>query len=95
MLLFCQILNTVRDHNQSISAIFLNFLPSVNCGVPSPPVNGFLGNIAHTREGATVTFQCSDGYVPSAVMTSTCTSTRLWAPTPENHTCTLVIGTQD
>lgn len=57
-----------------------------------PPMIGVLGSYLHTTEGANVTFQCRDGYVPSAIMTSTCTSNASWTPAPQEHNCTLVIG---
>ncbi len=59
----------------------------VNCGDPSPPANGFVGIYPHTREGATVTYQCNDGFVPSDIMISFCTNTSIWTPTPEQHSC--------
>ncbi len=66
----------------------------VNCDVPVPPTDGFLGSISHTQEGATVTYQCDSGYRPSAVFISTCTDAALWIPAPEEHNCTLIIGTK-
>lgn len=64
----------------------------VNCGRPSSPNHGTVGNYAHTREDATVTFQCDDGFRPSIVMTSICRDTAKWMPPPEELNCTLVIG---
>ena len=64
----------------------------MNCGNPVPPNDGYLGDYSHTREGATVTFQCNNGYRPSAVMISICTSTALWIPAPEILNCTLITG---
>ena len=64
----------------------------VNCDNPVPPNDGYLGDYSHTREGATVTFQCNNGYRPSAVMISICTSTALWIPAPEILNCTLITG---
>ncbi len=57
-----------------------------------PPLNGYLGNYSHVGEGATVTYQCSNGYRPSVILTTVCTSSNLWIPAPEAHSCTLVIG---
>ena len=57
-----------------------------------PPTNGYLGDYSHTREGATVTYQCNDGYRPSAVFVSTCTDAALWIPAPDQHNCTFVTG---
>ncbi len=60
--------------------------------MPIPPANGYLGNYSHTREGATVTYQCGDEYRPSIVLYSVCADTGLWIPDPEEHNCTFVIG---
>ena len=57
-----------------------------------PPTDGSLGSYPHTREGASVTYQCDDGYRPSAIFTSICESTARWTPAPEDHVCTFVIG---
>ena len=65
---------------------------AVNCGDPMKPINGSLGPYDHAREGATVTYQCDQGFRPSLLMTSTCTSTAHWMPPPEMHMCTLVTG---
>ena len=51
-----------------------------------------LGSYSHSKEGANVTFQCSDGFEPSTVMTATCTDIGVWNPLPEEHNCTLVEG---
>lgn len=64
----------------------------MNCGVPSPPTNGSVGNYLHTRKGATVTYQCDDGYIPSTVMTAMCTDTTKWVPLPEIHDCVLFVA---
>ena len=65
----------------------------VNCGDPIPPTNGSLGSYVHTREGATVTYWCNDGFRPSAIFPSTCNSTARWTPDPEQHNCTFIRGT--
>ena len=72
------------------NVVILEF--SENCNVPSPPTNGYLGNYSHTREGATVTFQCNSGYRPSAVFVSTCPETAMWKPAPEELNCIFVTG---
>ena len=64
----------------------------VDCGIPSEPMNGFLGNYTHTREGAVVTYGCVDGYQPSATNTATCMESGEWYPPPDEHNCTLVTG---
>ena len=55
-------------------------------------MNGYLGNYSHTRETAVVSYQCSDGFRPSAVMTSICSDSERWIPSPENLNCTLIEG---
>ncbi len=65
---------------------------SVNCGDPASPANGSAGNYPHTREGATATFQCDDGFRPSQLMIATCTSTAEWMPLPQSLLCTFVTG---
>ena len=72
--------------------IIISSMLIVNCGVPMPPTNGSLGNYAHTREGATVTYKCDDGFRPSAIHNSTCSITGYWTPDPELHNCTFVQG---
>ena len=62
---------------------------AVNCGDPVFPTTGILGNYNHTREGATVTFQCDPGYYPSAVITFTCTYQSEWMPIPR---CTEILS---
>ncbi len=57
-----------------------------------PPVDGYLGNYSHSREGGTVTYQCNGGFLPSDVMISTCTASASWNPAPENHSCILITG---
>ncbi len=66
---------------------------SVDCGIPEPPLNGFLGNYSSTKEGDNVTFQCGGDYVPLAVMVSTCSSSGMWDPEPMDHVCTSEEGT--
>ena len=56
------------------------------------PTNGSLGNYSHTREGANLTYQCDKGFTPSAVFHSTCDSSAMWTPDPEDHNCTFVTG---
>ena len=68
-----------------------SFFP-VNCGVPEAPVNGTVDIPAHTREGGSVGYRCNDGFRPSATFTSTCESSALWTPPPQNHNCTFVEG---
>ena len=65
----------------------------VNCYDPDAPNNGsVIDNYDHTREGATVTYLCDDGFRPSQQMTSNCTSSGNWVPLPQEHMCTFVTG---
>ena len=65
---------------------------AVDCGIPEPPVNGYLGNYTGRKLSDIVTVQCGDGYIPSMVMVSTCMQNGLWTPQPSDHNCTLVVG---
>ncbi len=56
-------------------------------------MDGYLGDYTHTREGASLIYQCNEGYRPTAEMTSTCTSTAMWIPAPEELVCTFITGT--
>ena len=68
---------------------------AVNCGPPRNPTNGDADIPEHTREGARVMYRCNDGFRPSADFPSTCESTALWDPPPQDHNCTFVEGTYD
>jgi hypothetical protein len=65
-----------------------SFIIIVNCGIPLPPVNGTLSEYLSISENATVSFQCNEGYMPSLVQNTTCTS-ESWIPNPAKHNCTL------
>ena len=66
---------------------------TVDCGIPNPPINGYLSSYPDTKEGTIVTFQCdADEYVPSVVLDSTCSNLGMWVPDPEQHECTLIVG---
>ena len=84
-------MNTVSEY-KAWHELVLYIVTIVNCGVPISPMDGYLGNLSHTREGATVTYQCNVGYRPSTVRLSQCTDITAWVPAPEDHNCTLVIG---
>lgn len=55
-------------------------------------MNGRLGAYSGTLEGARVTFQCDDGYVPTIVGIATCKTNGRWTPDPVDHVCTLQEG---
>ncbi len=38
-------------------------------------------------EGASILFQCDEGFSPSSEMTSVCTRDMTWNPDPRNHQC--------
>ena len=48
------------------------------------------GTYSDTREGTIVTYQCNEGFRPSATMLATCTSTMQWVP--PIITCIIVTG---
>ncbi len=45
----------------------------IDCGSPVPSTNEKIEGQSNTSEGASVTFQCNDGYFPSTERTSICT----------------------
>ena len=65
---------------------------AVDCGIPLPPLNGFLGDFIGSKEGNNITFQCDINYVPSAIMESICNFAGMWDPQPMDHLCNLVEG---
>ena len=60
--------------------------------LPIPPMNGILGNVSRQDVGATIQFQCNEGYRPSGLMISTCSITAQWEPPPDQQVCLFVIG---
>ena len=65
---------------------------TANCGDPVPPANGHVVEHSHSREGASVTYMCNDGFRPSSISTSVCSDSMMWAPPLEEYNCTLVVG---
>ncbi len=64
-----------------------------NCFDPIPPINGSIDPYNVTTEGATISFQCDDGYVPTALIASICNrSLSEWTPPPQLHNCSLLQG---
>ncbi len=74
---------------QHVQVIILLPHDNEDCGSPVPPTNGKIGGHSNTSEGASVTFQCNDGYFPSTERTSICTRDG-WSPIPVNSNCTLL-----
>ena len=64
----------------------------VDCGDPLPPNNGSIRSYTNTREGTSITFECDEGFLPSAPMNSTCMGNAMWYPAPQDHNCTLITG---
>ncbi len=60
----------------------------VDCGVPIPPINGFLVNYDTTKVGGTVIYRCDNGFTPTSLQSSACTYDRLWIPALEDLNCT-------
>lgn len=57
------------------------------------PMNGSVSTLDHTREGGSAEYRCDDGFRPSAIFPSTCQSTAMWDPPPQDHYCMHVEGT--
>ncbi len=49
-----------------------------------------MGTYNQTREGASVSYQCNDGFRPSPMMSAICARTAQWVP--PITLCTLVTG---
>ena len=64
------------------------FLPTVDCGTPNVPGNGFVENIQTTVGGAQIFFRCNSRYVPVGRMSATCISSNgTWTPDPADLMC--------
>ncbi len=64
------------------------FYFEVTCDFPTPPINGSVSDYLDNRIGATVTYQCNDGFIPSVEMTAICSNeTVSWLPAPDQHVC--------
>ena len=59
----------------------------VDCGDPSPPLNGLVMAYDSTLEGSWIVFQCSPGFVPSQQMMSVCAANGSWTPDPAELVC--------
>ena len=57
-----------------------------DCGVPvaTSSINLMYNS---TCEGSLLKYSCSNGLVPSDLVTSVCTRSMNWYPDPSNHTC--------
>ena len=64
----------------------------MDCGIPTPPVNGSIVNYSGTELGDIVVFKCNEGFRPSAEVNGTCRSNARWYPTSNGHNCTLIRG---
>ena len=68
------------------------YAPTVDCGAPQPPANGFIKTVSSTILGAVISFQCDQGFSPPEERTATCardedTGSAVWEPNPAEHTC--------
>ena len=63
------------------------FLPTGACPLPTNPVNGTIGPVTSRAVGATVTFQCNDGFIPTGEMTTTCMADMTWNIDPGSFVC--------
>ena len=66
---------------------YLFHFPPVNCGDPTPPMNGSIDQYQNTTEGTQISFGCNPMFIPSRRMTSTCASNGMWTPDPGNLMC--------
>lgn len=68
---------------------------TVDCGAPVIPSNVTVSDTSNTTEGATVTFQCEEGLIPSHLITITCTrngNVGQWIPDPASIQCSQSMG---
>ena len=73
----------------------VNFLPPVNCEMPTLPANGSIENFQSisTVGGAQIVFRCNERFVPAGNITATCVSPDrisamgIWNPNPANLVC--------
>ena len=84
--------STLFMHAHSEIRVFVLKCILVNCGVPGTPTNGSVNDHPHTRVGISITYQCNEGFRPSAVFTSVCDSSAQWIPDPATLICEFVIG---
>ena len=73
---------TALVEEQSIS-----FFPA-NCGDPTVPTNGSIGEYQNTTEGTVIMFGCDPGFVPAGNTTAVCASDGRWIPDPATLVCT-------
>ncbi len=59
------------------------YLPTVPCGIPSPPSHGSIEVFTTTE----VVYRCDPGFNPPTEVTATCVSGN-WSPTPADLMCT-------
>ena len=60
-----------------------------------PPVAGdgvVIHNYTTTFEGSSITFTCEDGFLPSDIITATCTGEGHWTTDPATYMCTSITG---
>ncbi len=62
------------------------YLPTVPCGIPSPPNHGCIVEFTYITT-TDVVYRCDPGFGPPIEMTATCESGN-WSPTPADLICT-------
>ena len=58
----------------------------VGCSTSIEPGNGSISRYSSREEGATLTFHCTNGYIPETLMMSTCQNGS-WTPDPAGLSC--------
>ena len=64
---------------------------TVDCGSPLPTHSNssITVNYSSTVEGSNSTFKCTEGFIPSDIVTATCHPNGSWVPDPTTHVCTI------
>ena len=64
---------------------------TVDCGSPSPPMNGAIISQTITLEGSRITFKCDDVFSPPLAINAECQLDGNWQPDPAGVVCTASI----
>ena len=69
------------------SITIVMYFPSADCGPPSPPVNGSVGEWTSSRVGAQVTYSCDTHLVLVGETVANCSPSLTWIPSSVDVNC--------